>query len=611
MGRRTFVLAITLLVAGCSETMQGAPTFAKDVAPIVYRSCTPCHRQGEPVPFTLLGYADVRKKGEQIVDVTQQRVMPPWLMTHGEFEGDRRLRVEEIETLKRWVDAGMPRGDAAGEPPAPTFPAGWQLREPDLVIEPREALVVPAKGPNVFRNLVIPVDAGTLRYVEAVEIRPGSAAVHHAVLAVDATRESRRQDALDAEPGFPGMATKARPPDGHFLGWTPGKRVRKSAPGMAWRLWPGQDLVLQLHLVPTGKEEQVRPRIGLYFTDVPTKVEMYPFVLFDDRIDIAAGATDVVLRDRVTVPVPIVVHTIYPHAHYLCRRMRGTATLPDGTSRDLFRIDAWDFDWQDDYHFKVPIALPAGTTLAFEYGFDNSANNPQNPHKPPQRVTFGQESQDEMATLTFGVTTSDLADRRRLAEASLRRDLEKNGWDPFLWVQLAGVLREQGRQPEALDAVREALQRQPENAVAQCELGLCLEVARDVEGAERAFREALRLDSEQSIACIQLGTMLGRSGRTGQAIELFEAALVAHPNLAPLHNNLATAYFALGRHDRAEGHYRRALDLDATQFGAWFNLGRVLAEVGRKDEARTALQRALALRPGDAAAAKALAELGR
>jgi len=470
---------------------------------------------------------------------------------------------------------------------------------------------VPASGPNVFRNLVIPVDAGPLRYVEAVEIRPGSTAVHHAVMAVDATRQSRQQDALDAEPGFPGMAMKAAPPDGHFLGWTPGKRVRVSPPGMAWRLWPGQDLVLQLHLVPTGKQERVTPRIGLYFTDVKTKVEMFPLVLFCDRIDIAAGATDYVLRDQLTVPVPVTVHTIYPHAHYLCRRMRGTVTLPDGTSRDLFRIDAWDFDWQDDYHFTAPIVLPAGAQLAFEYGFDNSENNPQNPHKPPVRVTFGQQSEDEMATLTFGVTTRDLGDRRRLVEASVRRDLEKNGWDPNLWLQLAAALREQGRNGEAVAAVREALARQPDNAAAQCELGLCLEARADLEGAERAFRDALRLDDDQDLARMQLGAILARSGRTEPAIELFERALAAHPNLAALHNNLATAYFVLDRLDRAEVHYRRTLAIDDQYFAAWFNLGRVLAQAGRKGEARTALQRAAALRPGEPAVVQALAELER
>jgi tetratricopeptide (TPR) repeat protein len=226
-------------------------------------------------------------------------------------------------------------------------------------------------------------------------------------------------------------------------------------------------------------------------------------------------------------------------------------------------------------------------------------------------VTFGQESKDEMATLTFGVTTADLAARRRLAEASLRRDLEKNGWDAMLWVQLATVLREQGRPGEALEAVREALQRQPANAAAHCEHGLCLEVSRDVDGAERAYREALRIDEEQSIAAMQLGGILGRSGRTEEAIGLFERALRAHPNLALLHSNAATAYFVLGKFDVAETHYRRSLQLDAANFGAWLNLGRVLAQTGRKDEARTALQRAAQLRPGDAAVARALDELGR
>ncbi|MEO6595716.1 MAG: tetratricopeptide repeat protein, partial [Planctomycetota bacterium] len=563
-------------------------------------------------PFSLLSYDDVWKKRKQIVEVTGKRFMPPWLPTHGDFEDDRRLSFAAIETLRLWVEAGAPRGDATTEPPVPQFAKGWQLREPDLIVRAREAVTVPADGPNLFRNLVIPVDVDRMRYVEAVEIRPGSRAVHHAVLGTDLTRESRRLDALDAEPGFPGMTLGgAGPPDGHFVGWTPGKRVRRNAPGMAWRLWPGCDFVLQVHLTPLGKQETVQPEIGLYFTDAPTTIEPVPIVLFWDRIDIAAGETDYVLRDHLDVPVPITLHAIYPHAHFICRRMRGTATLPDKSERVLFQIDAWDFDWQDDYRFRDPIELPAGSRLSMEYVYDNSDGNPNNPQRPPRRVQFGQESSDEMGTLTFTVTVADRQQRSLLERAAVRRDLEKNPDAWVVWLRLARLEREAGNLPVALDAAQRAWRIDPSFPQPWLELGMCHELAGRLDEAERHYRQSLARDPGQGMAHVQLGGMLARSGRTEAAIGEMEQALATLPNLPTLHNNLATAYFVLDRLVEAETHYRRALELEPGYFNAQFNLGRALAREGRIDEARAALQRADSLRPGDAAVAKALGELER
>lgn len=617
MSKRAVFLVLGLAAVACggppsaNEASRAMPTFAKDVAPLVYASCAPCHRPGQPAPFSLLSYTDVHKKRTQIVEVTSKRLMPPWLMTHGDFEGDRRLRPEQIELLQKWVENGAPRGEVADEPPSPTFASGWQLREPDLILTVPEVLSVPADGPNVFRNLVIPVDAGPLRYVEAVEIRPESRAVHHAVLAVDATRESRRRDALDAEPGFPGMVPGAAlPPDGHFLGWTPGKQVRRNAPGMAWRLFPGNDLVLQLHLVPTGKPEIVQPRIGLYFTDVPTAIEPYPVVLFSEQIDLPPGERDFVVRDHVTLPVPVTLHRLYPHAHYLCRRMRAWAKLPDGAEQELFRIDAWDFDWQDDYECKTPVLLPAGSTVAMEYHYDNSADNPANPHRPPRQVGFGQESTDEMGTLTLMVTVADRAERLRLAEACHVRDLEKAPRDSGLRLRLAGIRREMGRSADALAAVQEVLQRAPDDVAAWFELGLCHEKGGNVEAAERAYGEALQRDPGHGGAHLQFGSMIAPRGRTKEAIVHFEAALRALPNVPLLHCNLGTARFVEGDLLAAERSYRRALELDGNYTNAMFLLGRVLLQQGRKAEARVFLQRAAKARPGDAAIQKALAEAG-
>lgn len=590
--------------------MPGSETFASHVAEIIYTSCAPCHRPGETAPFSLLDYDDVFKRREQIVEVTGDRLMPPWLPDHGDFLDDRRLSEEQVALLERWVEAGAPRGDSAKEPPCPKFVPGWQLGEPDLVVAVQQEVVVPADGPDQFRNFVVPVALQSGRYVSAVEIRPGSPAVHHAVLCVDRSEGSRRRDAGDPGPGYAGMdLAPAAPPDGYFLGWTPGKRTRRSPKGMAWALHPGSDLVLQLHLTATGKEERLQPRIGLYFTDEPPTVVSYPLCLSSNDIDLPAGASDVVIKDQFVTPVQVQVQSIYPHAHYLCRTMAAWATLPDGQRRDLFRIDRWDFDWQDDYLYRNPIALPAGTRIEFEYHYDNSAANPANQFDPPQRVRLGDRSTDEMGNLTLQVMTVDHATRRALAEARIQNDLKKIGYDRAMLLELAVLMREGQRLPEAIETIDKVRSQEPNNADALRELGTCLAAAGKPHEAEQAYLQCIQLDASQNVARIELGSLMLRNGRHAEAIQHYEAALALAPEMAALHNNLATAYLATNNLAGAEQHYQQAIAFNPTIFQAWFNLGRVFAATGRKEPARGALQRALQLRPTDARAQQALRQL--
>ena len=332
-----------VLVAACSAedaavgaTSSAAPTFTRDVAPIVFQSCAPCHRPGAAAPFPLLSYRDVQKRAKQIALVTENRFMPPWLPAPGShgFLGDRRLAQADIETLRRWWEAGALEGDPSDLPPEPEWTSGWQLGQPDLVLEPSVPFVLAADGGEEFRNLVIPVPVQTTRYVRAMEMRPGPGnAVHHAILQIDRTPFCRRLDAEDDAPGFPGMSMGAsQPPDGHFLGWTPGKLPAEVPADMAWRLYPGSDLVLQLHMTRTGRQELVQPKIGLYFTETPPSRFPYSIVLFSESIDIPPGAKDHKVIDEYVLPVDVEVFGLYPHAHYLGTMMRGVARLPGGKS---------------------------------------------------------------------------------------------------------------------------------------------------------------------------------------------------------------------------------------------------------------------------------------
>ena len=190
---------LALAAAAAAPRAPAAPTFTKDIAPILYRQCVACHRPDGPAPFSLLSYQDARDRATLVAAAVEARRMPPWLPEPGAvpFTNERRLTGHEIALMRQWADAGAPQGSQADLPPAPQYPDGWQLGQPDLVVELPE-YHIPLQGSDVYRNLVASLPIGEARYVTAVELRPGNGrVVHHARLMVDTTASSREMDAQD------------------------------------------------------------------------------------------------------------------------------------------------------------------------------------------------------------------------------------------------------------------------------------------------------------------------------------------------------------------------------------------------------------------------------
>ncbi|MBT8485497.1 MAG: tetratricopeptide repeat protein [Phycisphaerales bacterium] len=573
------VLTPIALAAACTTTpLRDDVTFNRDIAPIVFAHCAVCHRPGESAPFSLLTYDDVRRRARQIGIVTRQRYMPPWLPDPAvsDFAGVRRLSDDELDRIATWIANGTPEGDPADLPPPPQWTEGWQLGEPDLIVTAPEAFTVPADGVDVFRNLVIPLPVSTTRFVRAVELRPGNpAVVHHAIMQVDRTGSVRRLDTAEPGPGFAGMGMgRSEPPDGHFLGWTPGKLPRPGRDDIAWRLDPGTDLVLQLHMLPTGKPETIRPSIGFFFADRPPARRPFVITLRNDLIDIPAGAEAHVVRDRFTLPVDVEVLGVYPHAHYLGRELKAFATMPGGERAWIIHIPAWNFDWQDEYQFARPLRLPAGATIEIEYTYDNSAGNVRNPSHPPRRVRFGNQSSDEMATLALQVLTETEADRATLAAADERKTS-------------TGLIA----------YARRHLEDAPDSAIAYELIGTAERTLGRPEQAIAAFQRAVELRPDFVDALINLGNVLGESNRHSEAIAVLRRALTHEPDAPDIHANLGVALGAVGRPEEAMASLRHALQLEPNHVGALYNLGSTLAATGRSAEAVAVLERVIALQP--------------
>ena len=608
------LLALALL-AGCdprpaSEEPDASSqvTFTRDIAPLVFSHCAPCHRPGASGPFPLLSYRDVARRAEQIALVTGSRFMPPWLPApgYGEFVGQRRLSAAQIALFQQWAASGTPEGNAADLPSLPTWTENWQLGEPDLVIELPQPYLLPAEGLDAFRNFVLPVEVPETRYVRAFEFIPGNPrVVHHAIIQVDYTRMSRHLDAADPGPGFGGMDMgSAEIPAGHFLGWTPGKVPDPGVPDMSWRLERGSDLVLQLHMLPSGKPEAIQPRIGLYFAAAPPTRIPFGLVIFHLGIDIPAGASAYQIEDTYELPVDVEVLGVYPHAHYVGKKIHGLATLPDGTRQWLIRIDDWDFNWQDDYRYVQPLFLPRGTTLKMHYTYDNSAANERNPNVPPRRVVEGNKSTDEMGTLTLLLLPRHPGDLEILKRDYELKFLYKTTAYYEEWVKShPGAFRTHnflgesylklGRFAMAAGHLEQAISLEPDYADAHHNLGKVLRSQGRHATAIQHYRRALKQAPYLGELHVNLANALATQGDAEQAIQHYRQALGINPDQAKVQNNLGNVLKSRGRYAEAIEHYRRALGVDPSLFEAHINMGNALALQGDLEGAIEHLQTAL------------------
>ena len=575
------VVAIAGLLPAGGRSQQSAPrteapvTFAHDVAPILHSQCASCHHPDGPAPFSLLTYDDARRRATQIAAVTSSRYMPPWKPEpgFGDLAGERRLSDEQILAIDRWVATGMLEGNPAEVTP-PRLSAGWQIGEPDLVVTLPE-YTLRADGSDVFRNFVVAIPGAAARYVRGLEFRPGSRAVHHANIRVDPTPASRRLDTADPAPGYEGTILRSADyPDGHFLGWTPGQATLLAPTDLAWRLDAGSDLVVQLHLQPTGRPEPLRASIGLYFTgEAPVRTPTIVRLGRQD-LDIPAGAAAHHIVDSYVLPVDAEIRAIQPHAHYRARSVAAWANLPGGGRRPLILIRNWDFNWQDQYRYATPFWVPAGTKLEMEYVFDNSDANSRNPSHPPTRVGWGWRSSDEMADVWIQVMTRTEADRSRLG-VDVRR---KMAMEDAVGCEIL-VAREPDHAPLRNDAGSLYLELgQPQRALTH-------------------FAAVRRLQPQSAVARYNVAVTLEALGRTAEAAVEYEAALQFDPAYSVAHNNLGSLQVAAGRVEEARRHYERAVESGPANAEAHNNLGAVLIAFNEAAASIPHLLEAIRLRP--------------
>ena len=412
-----FVASVLLL---CALVVHGqTPTWNQDISCIVYTHCTPCHHDGGAGHFSLTSYTDAALWRNEMKAATQVRYMPPWPPdpAYRALAHERRLSQEEIDMIAAWVDGGYPEGDPAAALPPPTY-----TDEPELVDAEISAImedfVIPPSSTDLYRCFVLSVDNPVDRFITALEVVPGNRSmVHHVLVFEDITGQARQLDQNDPGPGYTSFGGIGVPSAKLLGAWVPGQRTFHTAPGMGMRLRANADLVIQVHYPPTGDVEVDSTRVNLRMSSdaslrnlsIDPVLRHFSPILQNGPFVIPAGQVRT-FHTRYTVPTNITATGVAPHAHLVCTSMRSYAVTPAGDTIRLIDIPRWDFNWQGFYDFRTPVFIPAGSQLHGFATYDNTVNNPRNPNNPPQTVTAGEATTDEMMLFYFAYTPGTPAD---------------------------------------------------------------------------------------------------------------------------------------------------------------------------------------------------------
>jgi hypothetical protein len=410
-------------IAGDQSGPPVTPTFTKDVAPILYKNCTVCHRPGEIAPMSLLTYDDARPWARSIRDRVIGNQMPPWHAdpSVGHFANERRLSDKEKDTIAKWVTFGSPKGDPADLPPAPVYASGWNIGKPDAVFTMPEAFDVPAQGTIEYQYFDVPTNFTEDKWIQAIEVHPGNrAVVHHVIVFYQEPGKNTRSKPLKFAAGMEKPASPAggapKTPDPSapkkeerklgaiLVGLAPGTEAAVLPPGTARLVKAGSTLTFQMHYTANGAAAKDQTSIGIRFASAPPEVEIQETALMNQNFTLAPGAANAVVEASMTVTDDITLWSLLPHTHLRGQSWKYDVTYPDGRNEVVLAVPHYDFNWQTEYLFTKPLQLPKGSQLHAVATYDNSAANPSNPD-PKVSVRWGDQTWEEMmfTGLSFSV----------------------------------------------------------------------------------------------------------------------------------------------------------------------------------------------------------------
>jgi hypothetical protein len=412
-------LSLSLLLLAAPVFASPAPTFTKEILPILQEKCQACHRPGEIAPMPFTSYNEVRPWAKAIKASVATRKMPPWFAdpAHGRFSNDRSLTRKEIDTIVAWVDDGAKQGNPKDAPAPKQWVAGWNIAKPDRVIELPVSIKVPAEGKIDYQYVLVPNPFKEDVWVQMVEVRPSEpTVVHHAVVFIREPESKWLRGEIEEGKAWEAPA-KRRAAETFGGGsdiltiFTPGMVPDVWRPGLAKRIRAGSDLIFQMHYTANGKATTDQTKVGLVFAKEPPTERVLTLGVVNTMFAIPPGDPSY----KVEAAAPHVnggyLLSFFPHMHLRGKAFEYRMVLPSGEKTTLLRVPKYDFNWQLAYRLESPIEVPPGVKIEGTAWFDNSPNNPANPD-PKATVRWGEQSWEEMMIGFYDVAVDAGFDRR-------------------------------------------------------------------------------------------------------------------------------------------------------------------------------------------------------
>jgi hypothetical protein len=394
-----------------SSQSGAAPTFYKDVLPILQEQCLSCHRSGEVAPMPLTTYEQTRPWARKMAAAVEMKMMPPWFADprYGHFSNDPSLSESQIATIVAWANGGAPAGNPQDAPAARKWSEGWNIPEPDAVVKMPQAARIPAQGEVEYTYEIVATHFTEDKWVQMAEVRPSSPAhVHHAVVYI---RPPDSKWLRHATVGAPFTASMLSDPEERrqahettsdlLLVYAPGSAPDRWSEGMAKFVPAGSDLVFQMHYTTNGEAASDAASVGLVFSKSPPKQRVITLQLNNHALVIPPGADNFRVEVEGTLPNDATLLSLFPHMHLRGKRFEYDIVHDDGSVETLLRVN-YHFHWQLSYKLAESRELKAGTRLRAVAWYDNSRNNPHNPD-PEKTVTWGDQTSDEMMVGFFDV----------------------------------------------------------------------------------------------------------------------------------------------------------------------------------------------------------------
>ncbi len=417
-----FICALLIVRMGTAQT---GPYWATDVAPILYQNCTSCHNPNGIAPFSLMTYADAFPNAADMATDVSTNIMPPWPpdTTYTRFVHERKLSQAQIQTIVDWAANGAQSGNLSSAPTPPTYTSVVAIPNPDAMAQ--MPLYTVNTATDLYRCFVVPSGVSTTEYITKVEVIPGNRAiVHHVLVYQDQANTCINLDNADPGPGYTNFGGVGSNTATLIIGWVPGQAMYSLPPNMGIKLLSNTNIIFQVHY-PGGTFGQVdSTQVRMTFSSGAVR-EVYLNPIINHYTSLTNGPLYIpadsikTFYGQETVTADATLISVAPHMHLIGHNMTNYAVTPIGDTIPLIQINNWNFHWQGFYNFRQPVHVPYGSILYAHAQYDNTANNPENPNSPPQAVSMGESTTDEMFIVYYAYLLYQLGDENIIIDSTL------------------------------------------------------------------------------------------------------------------------------------------------------------------------------------------------